>query len=647
MGELEHIMANLIQDNKHLEERLDSHGARLYTLGNLDIPQQVSKAVDGIVTNAVDWAIQAPLRNRFRDLPEADMKEILHQRMWETNSYKSQEDHMMLYEALKKSMNRDHTDKLLKDLAQARPSGTSGSPGASRSSQVPPLPPSTNQKGQSHGLTAPSFSKTPASTEYTAWTTTDTRLRQFILSIPEDLHMDDDMSLDAQAQSSDDEDIRNAYITKVNLQQDWGKPLEEDIPATPEPAWSIPSSDLPVSKEVDGIVTNAVDWAIQALLRNRFRDLPEADMKEILHQRMWETNSYKSQEDHMMLYEALKKSMNRDHTDKLLKDLAQARPSGTSGSPGASRSSQVPPLPPSTNQKGQSHGLTAPSFSKTPASTEYTAWTTTDTRLRQFILSIPEDLHMDDDMSLDAQAQSSDDEDIRNAYITKVNLQQDWGKPLEEDIPATPEPAWSIPSSDLPVLTKNWASALASTYTPPPEDSLLAHNVSKPLPLGGLPSHVIIRSDFFFNKDFEYLRYSSKGSRLALSISKMKAAYYPDVGLEQMVPDKMRIEEVCKYDIAAMGKYGVQMIMRFNKIQKFSDDTLHQIDEALDYQVKEFKVNRMNLGLNTRFWTRKDVDRSKEFMFAIQKWLKARRIFRNLESFVGGRVREGDHKLLQ
>nr|GFD60281.1 hypothetical protein [Tanacetum cinerariifolium] len=55
-----------------------------------------------------------------RDLPEADMKEILHQRMWETNSYKAHEDHMMLYKALEKSMNCDHTDKLLRDLAKAR-----------------------------------------------------------------------------------------------------------------------------------------------------------------------------------------------------------------------------------------------------------------------------------------------------------------------------------------------------------------------------------------------------------------------------------------------------------------------------------------------------------------------------------------------
>ncbi|GJV00488.1 hypothetical protein Tco_1329758, partial [Tanacetum coccineum] len=67
----------------HLDEahKLDKHGSRLYKLENLDIPHQVSKAVDEIVTDAVDWAIQAPLRDRFRDLPEADMKEILHHRI--------------------------------------------------------------------------------------------------------------------------------------------------------------------------------------------------------------------------------------------------------------------------------------------------------------------------------------------------------------------------------------------------------------------------------------------------------------------------------------------------------------------------------------------------------------------------------------
>nr|GFC28908.1 hypothetical protein [Tanacetum cinerariifolium] len=100
----------------------------------------------------------------------------------------------------------------------------------------------------------------------------------------------------------------------------------------------------------------------------------------------------------------------------------------------------------------------------------------------------------------------------------------------------------------------------------------------------------------------------------------MKAAYYPDLGLEQMVPNQFWIEEECKYDIAVMygishwwfqrqrfyidrhtskgdrnaDKYRVQMMMRFNEIHKFSDGTLQQIDEALDYRVKEFRINRMN-----------------------------------------------------
>nr|GFB60260.1 hypothetical protein [Tanacetum cinerariifolium] len=157
IGELKHIMANLIQENKHLEERLDSHGARLYTLENLDIPHHVSKAIDEIVTDAVDWAIQAPLRNRFKDLPEADIKEILHQRMWETNSYKTHEDHKMLYEALEKSMNRNHSEELAKDLAEARkkkkkrrdlPKMPPGSP----PHQPPPSSPPAGPSGASGSL---------------------------------------------------------------------------------------------------------------------------------------------------------------------------------------------------------------------------------------------------------------------------------------------------------------------------------------------------------------------------------------------------------------------------------------------------------------------------------------------------------------
>nr|GEX06211.1 hypothetical protein [Tanacetum cinerariifolium] len=287
------------------------------------------------------------------------------------------------------------------------------------------------------------------------------------------------------------------------------------------------------------------------------------------------------------LYEALEKSMNRDHSEEIAKDLAEARkkkkksresPKTPPGSP--PHQPPPPPLPTGPFRASGALGASGPSQVSPPPPPSFTN---------------QENLEIDEDMALDEQTQSLDDEDIRKA-------------------------TWSISSSDVPVPTNNWASALASNYSPPPEDSLLTqtgdiatfmdwfrkrrgitelkpqdlegpafeivkvfhpdvihlqyqmeechklltdsvddpiirHNVSKPLPLGGPPGQVTIQSDFFFNKDLEYLRYDSKGSRPALSISKIKAAYYLDAGLEQMVPDQFWIEEECKYNIAAM--YGI------------------------------------------------------------------------------------------
>nr|GFA01659.1 hypothetical protein [Tanacetum cinerariifolium] len=509
-------MANLIQDNKHLEERLDSHGARLYTLENLNIPQQVSKTVDEIVTDAADWAIQAPLRNRFRDLPEVDMKEILHQRMWETNSYKTHKDHMMLYEALKKSMNCDHSEELLKDLAEA-----------------------CKKKKKRH-------------------------------------------------------DIHQKCHLGLHL--------------------------------------------ISHLLYHQQVHLKLQDILELM--------------DHHKC---------RHHLLHL-------------------------------------HPLTRK--------------TTTDTRLRLSISSTHEDLQMDDDMAPDAQAQSSHDEDIMNAHIPKAFS-------LASTYPPPPEDLLLVQTGDMAIFMdcklkpqdlEGPAFELVKVFHPnvihlqyqmeechkllidSVDDSIIRHNVSKPLPLGGPPGQVIIQSDFFFNKDLEYLRYSSKGSRPAIEVFSMYGYDY----MKKIVLRRANLNEHIitkrdfKYlypsdfeDLYLLNLQGhlnhrppkdkkiittaVNLWTRHLVIRQRVEDFLlgtksyqtqlnltkprwdatgfeykhdYTIDEALDYRVKEFKVNRMNPGLNIRFCTRKDVDRSKEFMFAIQKQLKTRRIFRILESFVGGRVRE-------
>ncbi|GKC87893.1 hypothetical protein Tco_1148542 [Tanacetum coccineum] len=88
-----------------------------------------------------------------------------------------------------------------------------------------------------------------------------------------------------------------------------------------------------------------------------------------------------------------------------------------------------------------------------------------------------------------------------------------------------------------------------------PQGDQVRIDVNRPLPLGGPPGNVTIQTQFFFNKDLEYLRYGNKGSSPELLISKMKAARYPHFGLELLVPEQMWIDDVCTYDISA--KYGI------------------------------------------------------------------------------------------
>ncbi|GJU29913.1 reverse transcriptase domain-containing protein [Tanacetum coccineum] len=182
-------------------------------------------------------------------------------------------------------------------------------------------------------------------------------------------------------------------------------------------------------------------------------------------------------------------------------------PAGSSGTLGASRSSQLPPppLPPSTNQSDQSTSPAALSSLKTDDDT------TPMNRYRSLV----------------------------KKTSAKCNIRH--GE-----------------------LKAKLASTLASTYAPPPENSL---TLRRPGDRGAIfmdwfckkqgitklkqkdlegPAYEIVK--VFHPNDLEYLRYGRKSGRPALSISKMKAAYYPNVGLEQMVPDQMWIEEECQVD---------------------------------------------------------------------------------------------------
>nr|GEV72215.1 putative ribonuclease H-like domain-containing protein [Tanacetum cinerariifolium] len=307
---------------------------------------------------------------------------------------------------------------------------------------------------------------------------------------------------------------------------------------------------------------------------------------------------------------------------------------------------------------------------------------------------------MDDDMAPDVQAYSSDDEDIENGHIPKIICDKTAGNHLRktdllhQNLPGlfhhlmylshrTTRHLLLRPPIHLlqrtrysrrPYQMEECYKLLSDSV----DDLIIRHNVSKPLPLGGPLGQVTIQSDFFFNKDLKYLRYGSKDSRPAhtsegnrravkthmriLSVVRIEVfSMYGYDYIKKIVLRKEDLNEhiIAKRDFKKTSSSGLKatrlsltlpnldgMPRALNTSMTTHDGTLHQIDEALDYRVKEFKVNRMNPGLNVRFWTRNDVNRNKEFMFAIQKRLKTRRIFRNLESFVAGRVKDGDYRLL-
>ncbi|GJS81285.1 hypothetical protein Tco_0747826 [Tanacetum coccineum] len=119
---LEQKFFELEQKNKNLDNTTRNLRSRVFTLELRDLPHKIDEVVRESVKEVVHVALQAPLRDRFRELLEADMKEILHQRMFETSTYKSLPEHVALYEALEASMEQANMDEFLaeKDKSHKR-----------------------------------------------------------------------------------------------------------------------------------------------------------------------------------------------------------------------------------------------------------------------------------------------------------------------------------------------------------------------------------------------------------------------------------------------------------------------------------------------------------------------------------------------
>ncbi|GJZ59758.1 hypothetical protein Tco_0615574 [Tanacetum coccineum] len=87
-------------------------------------------------------------------------------------------------------------------------------------------------------------------------------------------------------------------------------------------------------------------------------------------------------------------------------------------------------------------------------------------------------------------------------------------------------------------------------------------------------------------------------------------------------------------------------MMRENEVHKFSDGTLTRVLEKLDHMVRDFKLFKYNPSMDYRLWSEDDKRRSEEYIEVIKRRLKIRRIFWNPESFIGGRLRDLDYRLV-
>ncbi|GJW55339.1 hypothetical protein Tco_0099424 [Tanacetum coccineum] len=236
-------LSDLEQTNKNLDNTTRNLGSRVYTLELRDLPHKINEAVRENVKEAVQIALQAPLRDRFRDLPKEDMKEMLHQRMFESGTYKSLPKHIALYEVLEASMTRAQRDEFLAEKDKSRK--------RRRNDQdPPPPPPDSDLRRRRRHDTGASGSSQPPTPQSSAWKKSDTRDAPSSSSKqqsgPHDEQPVEDTPIPDFAYISDSEDTGSTHLPHIKRRPEWLKLiLEDDKPATPELAWVIPTSYVP------------------------------------------------------------------------------------------------------------------------------------------------------------------------------------------------------------------------------------------------------------------------------------------------------------------------------------------------------------------------------------------------------------------
>nr|GEV76382.1 hypothetical protein [Tanacetum cinerariifolium] len=190
-----------------------------------------------------------------------------------------------------------------------------------------------------------------------------------------------------------------------------------------------------------------------------------------------------------------------------------------------------------------------------------------------------------------------------------------------------------------------------------PKGQQYPYNLLKPLPL--IPNNqgrCVIPFEHFINNELEYLRGGALSRKYTTSITKSKAADYGHIKwIEDLVSRTMCIAEPIGYDKHALwgvshwrrkrqqNKDKKNRLMRIDELHKFSDGTLIDVRTALDDRLKGIQMQYLPQSILRK----SDKDRAAAMIQAIDKRLKTKRIMRSLERFVGGRLYEGDFRMLQ
>nr|GEW93134.1 hypothetical protein [Tanacetum cinerariifolium] len=180
------------------------------------------------------------------------------------------------------------------------------------------------------------------------------------------------------------------------------------------------------------------------------------------------------------------------------------------------------------------------------------------------------------------------------------------------------------------------------------------HNLLKPLPLipdsRGKLTNLTVEERFAFNVSLRMFTRSIVIQRRVEDLQLSVESYQKKLNLTR--PDTYRSDLKRKeaYSVYSnprgfiyQNKDKKNRLMRIDELHKFSDGSLIDVRTALDDRLKGIRIKYVPKSI----WMKSNKDRAAAIIQAIDKLLKARRIMRSLERFVGGRLYEGDFRMLQ